>query len=89
MKHDDDTEFKAKVAAWAIDEDYGIIGASEKFSVPPDLVYEWAKLLLESMNTAFVDNDTTADDEEELDDDTRSSLIRLASEYGRITRGKS
>ena len=87
MKHDYHIEFKAKVASWAVDEECGIASASEKFDVPPELVYEWAKMLLESMGKAFVDDDTPADEKEELDDDTRSALVRLASEYGRITRG--
>ena len=41
MKHDYHIEFKAKVASWAVDEECGIAGASEKFDVPPEIVYEW------------------------------------------------
>ena len=89
MKRDDDIEFKAKVAACAIDEHCGIESASERFGVSPHRVYEWAKVLLVSMAKTFVDDDTPADEQDELDDNTRSALVRLASEYGRITRGDS
>ncbi len=37
MKLEYDIEFKAKVGAWALDEDCGIVGASTKFDVPSDL----------------------------------------------------
>ncbi len=46
MKQEYDIKFKAKVGAWALDEDCGIVGASTKFDVPSDLVYEWAKGLV-------------------------------------------
>jgi hypothetical protein len=38
MKLEYDIEFKAKVGAWALDEDCGIVGASTKLDVPNDLV---------------------------------------------------
>ena len=77
MTRNYDIEFKAKVGAWALDEGCGIVGASKKFDVPNDLVYEWAKGVLLSLTDAFVD------------DNTRSALIRLASEYGRISKSRS
>lgn len=56
MKLEYDIEFKAKVGAWALDEDCGIVGASTKFKVPSDLVYEWAKGVVLSLTDAFVDD---------------------------------
>ena len=87
MPDEYDIEFKAKVGAWALDENCGIACASDKFNVSNDLVYEWAKLLALSLVDAFVDDDTPLDEQENIDDDTRASLIRLASEYGRLTKG--
>ena len=43
MKLKYDIEFKAKVGPWALDEDCGIAGASKKFGVHYELVYELAK----------------------------------------------
>ena len=40
MKREYGIEFKAKVGAWALDEESGIVGASRKFDIPSDLVYE-------------------------------------------------
>ena len=87
MPDEYDIEFKAKVGAWALDENCGIACASDKFNVSNDLVYEWAKLLALSLVDAFVDDDTSLDEQENIDDDTRTVLIRLASEYGRLTKG--
>ena len=87
MKREYDIEFKAKVGAWALDEDCGIAGASNKFDVPNDLVYEWARLLVHSLTDAFVDDNTPLDEQDDLDESTRSALIRLAAEYGRILKG--
>ena len=81
-----DIELKAKVGAWALDEDCGIVGASKKFDVPNDLVYEWAKGVLLSLTDAFVDENTPFDEQDDIDENTRSALIRLASEYGRILK---
>ena len=81
-----DIELKAKVGAWALDEDCGIVGASMKFDVPNDLVYEWAKAVLLSLTDAFVDENTPFDEQDDIDENTRSALIRLASEYGRILK---
>ena len=87
MKREYDIEFKAKVGAWALDEDCGIAGASKKFDVPNDLVYEWAKGVVVSLTDAFVDDDTPIDEQDAIDENTRSALIRLAAEYGRISKG--
>ena len=87
MEHEYDFEFKAKVGAWALDEDCGIVGASTKFDVPSDLVYEWAKGLVLSLTDAFVDENTSLDEQDDVDENTRSALIRLAAEYGRILKG--
>jgi hypothetical protein len=87
MKHGHDIEFKAKVGAWALDEACGIGGASTKFGVPHDLVYEWAKGVVLSLTDAFVDDDTSLDEQEDIDENTRSALMRLAAEYGRISKG--
>ena len=87
MKLEYDIEFKAKVGAWALDEDCGIVGASTKFDVPNDLVYEWAKGVVLSLTDAFVDDNTPLDEQDDLDESTRSVLIRLAAEYGRILKG--
>ena len=87
MKLEYDIEFKAKVGAWALDEDCGIAGASKKFEFPNDVVYEWAKGVVLSLTNAFVDDDTPLDQQDELDENTRSALIRLAGEYGRILKG--
>ena len=86
MKHEYDTEFKAKVGAWALNEDCGIVGASKKFDVPNDLAYEWAKALVLGLTDAFVDDDTRPDEQDDLDENTRSALVRLAAEYGRILK---
>ncbi len=86
MKQEHDIEFKAKVGAWALDEDCGIVGASTKFDVPSDLVYEWAKGLVLSLTDAFVDDDTPLDEQDDIDENTRSALIRLAAEYGKILK---
>ncbi len=87
MKREYDIEFKAKVGAWALDEDCGIAGASKKFDVPNDLVYEWAKGVVVSLTDAFVDDNTPLDEQDAIDENTRSALIRLAAEYGRISKG--
>jgi len=87
MKREYDIEFKAKVGAWALDEGSGIAGASRKFDVPSDLVYEWAKAVVLSLTDAFVDDDTPLDEQDDLDEKTRTALIRLAAEYGRILKG--
>ncbi len=87
MKREYDIEFKAKVGAWALDEGCGIAGASKKFDVPNDLVYEWAKGVVVSLTDAFVDDDTPIDEQDAVDENTRSALIRLAAEYGRISNG--
>ncbi len=87
MKREYDIEFKAKVGAWALDEGCGIAGASKKFDVPNDLVYEWAKGVVVSLTDAFVDDDTPIDEQDAVDENTRSALIRLAAEYGRISKG--
>ena len=87
MKREYDIEFKAKVGAWALDEDCGITGASKKFDVPHDLVYEWAKGVVVSLTDAFVDDNTPLDEQDAIDENTRSALIRLAAEYGRISKG--
>ncbi len=86
MKQEYDIEFKAKVGAWALDEDCGIVGASTKFDVPSDLVYEWAKGVVLSLTDAFVDDNTPLDEQDDIDENTRSALIRLAAEYGRILK---
>ena len=86
MKLKYDIEFKAKVGAWALDAGCGIAGASTKFGVPNDLVYEWAKGVVLSLTDAFVDDNTPLDEQDELDENTRSALIRLAAEYGRISK---
>ncbi len=87
MKREYDIEFKAKVGAWALDEDCGIAGASKKFDVPNDLVYKWAKGVVVSLTDAFVDDNTPLDEQDAIDENTRSALIRLAAEYGRISKG--
>ncbi len=87
MQDEYDVEFKAKVGAWALDENCGIVGASDKFNISNDLVYEWAKWVALSLVDAFVDDDTPLDEQENIDEYTRAVLIRLASEYGRLTRG--
>ena len=46
MKREYGVEFKAKVVAWALEENCGIAGTSKKFDVPDDLVHEWAKRVL-------------------------------------------
>jgi hypothetical protein len=89
MKQEYETKFKAKVGAWALDENCGIIGASNKFDVPNDLVYEWAKWVALSLTEAFVDDNTPLDEQDDVDENTRSALIRLAAEYGRISKGSS
>jgi len=86
MKLKYEIEFKAKVGAWALDEDCGIAGASKKFDIPNDLVYEWAKGVVFSMTDAFVDDDTPLDERNDIDENTRAALIRLAAEYGRILK---
>jgi hypothetical protein len=87
MPDEYDIEFKAKVGAWALDENCGIAGASDKFNVFKNLVYEWAKLLALSLVDALVDDDTPLDKQENIDADTRAAPIRLSSEYGRLTKG--
>ena len=87
MQDEYDVEFKAKVGAWALNEKCGIVGASDKFNVPNVLVYEWAKWVALSLVDAFVDNDTPLEEQENIDEYTRAVLIRLASEYDRLTRG--
>lgn len=86
MPDEYDVELKAKVGAWALDENCGIAGASDKFNVSNDLVYEWAKWVALSLVDAFVDEDTPFDEQDNIDEDTRAALIRLASEYGRLTK---
>ncbi len=88
MKREYDVEFKAKVGAWALDEDSGIVGASRKFDVPRDLVYEWAKAVLLSLSEAFVDDTTPLDQKDDVDESTHSALVRLAAEYGRILKAR-
>ena len=87
MPDEYDVAFKVRVGAWALDDNCGIAGASDKFNVSNDLVYEWAKGVALSVVDAFVDDDTPLDEQENIDDDTRAALIRLASEYGRLTKG--
>ena len=87
MKQEYEIEFKARVGAWALDEDCGIVGASKKFDVPSDLVYEWAKGVVLSWTEAFVDDNTPINELDVVDENTRSALIRLAAEYGRISKG--
>jgi len=87
MKQEYEIEFKAKVGAWALNEDCGIVGASKKFDVPHDLVYEWAKGVVLSLAEAFVDDDTPLNEQDAVDENTRSTLTRLAAEYGRILKG--
>ena len=88
MKREYDIEFKAKVGAWALDEDSGIVGASRKFDVPSDLVYEWAKAVVLSLSEAFVDDTTPLDEKDDVDESTHSALVRLAAEYGRILKAR-
>ena len=88
MKREYDIEFKAKVGAWALAEDSGIVAASRKFDVPSDLVYEWAKVVLVSLSEAFVDDTTPLDEKDDVDESTHSSLVRLAAEYGRISKAR-
>ena len=86
MTQEDVIEFKAKVGAWALDENRGIAEASRKFGVSPDRAYAWAKLVLASLCDAFIDDDTPPDERENIGDQTRETLVRLASEYGKIQR---
>ena len=88
MKREYDIEFKAKVGAWALDEGSGIAGASRKFDVPSDLVYEWAKAVVLSLSEAFVDDTTPLDEKDDVDESTHSALVRLAAEYGRISKAR-
>ena len=87
MQDEYDVEFKAKVGAWALDENCGIVGASDKFNISNDLVYEWAKWVALKLVDAFVDDDTPLEEQDNIDEYARAVLIRLASEYGRLTRG--
>ncbi len=86
MKREYDIEFKAKVGAWALDEGSGIVAASRKFNVPSDLVYEWAKAVVLSLSEVFVDDSTPLDEKDDVDESTHSTLVRLAAEYGRISK---
>jgi len=40
-----------------------------------------------SLTDAFVDDNTPLDEQDAIDENTRSALIRLAAEYGRISKG--
>jgi hypothetical protein len=88
MEFEHHIEFKAKVAAWALDEDCGISGASKRLDVPNDIVYEWEKGVVLSLTDAFVDDDTPLEEQDDIDDNTRVVLMRLAAEYGRILKNR-
>jgi hypothetical protein len=59
---------------------------SKKLDVPNDLVHEWAKGVVLSLTEAFADSNTPLNEQDDVDENTRSALIRLAAEYGRISK---